>query len=382
MPAARGASQRARTSAVEMNRQIQVRPNIAPLNAELSLRDQERTSLADPLDRPPHFTTEQLALMNLPPDTRHPGRPLVPISADHDASESQPTPSSRTWREILENINSHPRPESGAPNLTTTILQQDHQRNLSASSHFRGEIDSCPHQPPTFTFVDGALDTGTQGGVMACDLAARLATNNPAEMASLQNARDLATAMQTAEHLIRSNRATSTRKSYDRKVDDWKRWCTKRGFEDSDTVTENKLFLYLISEVIPKGVQTGSKHKGAALSEEGLDGYIKPVIALYRVLPQVIPFSLIKEQVRGHRNSHPHPRGEAVQSLVKQVIAKRKEMQKEKGIDRAKDTAMAFGVIKELHSTTDMLLSKGDYISIRETIFQFAHEWTLCYQRR
>ena len=40
-------------------------------------------------------------------------------------------------------------------------------------------------------------------------------------------------------------------------------------------------------------------------------------------------------------------------------------MQKEKGIDRAKDTAIAFGVIKELQSTTDMLLSKGDYISMR-----------------
>lgn len=40
-------------------------------------------------------------------------------------------------------------------------------------------------------------------------------------------------------------------------------------------------------------------------------------------------------------------------------------MQKEKGIDRAKDSAMAFGVIQELQSTTDMLLSKGDYISMR-----------------
>jgi hypothetical protein len=40
-------------------------------------------------------------------------------------------------------------------------------------------------------------------------------------------------------------------------------------------------------------------------------------------------------------------------------------MQKEKGIDRAKDAAMAFGVIKELQSTTDILLSRGDYISMR-----------------
>jgi|SRR5579859_705433 len=79
----------------------------------------------------------------------------------------------------------------------------------------------------------------------------------------------------------------------------------------------------------------------------------------------MISFSIVQEQVRNRRNSHPHPRGEAVQSLVKQVVAKHKQMQKEKGIDRAKDTAMAFGVIKEVQSTTDMLLSKGDYISIR-----------------
>jgi len=40
-------------------------------------------------------------------------------------------------------------------------------------------------------------------------------------------------------------------------------------------------------------------------------------------------------------------------------------MQNEKGIDRAKDTAMAFGVIKELQATADLLLSKGDYVSMR-----------------
>src|SRR5579859_2051915 len=78
----------------------------------------------------------------------------------------------------------------------------------------------------------------------------------------------------------------------------------------------------------------------------------------------MISFSIVQEQVRSHRNSHPHPRGEAVQSLVKQVVAMRKQMRKEKGIDRAKDTAMAFGVIQELQCTTDKLLLKGDYISM------------------
>ena len=54
-----------------------------------------------------------------------------------------------------------------------------------------------------------------------------------------------------------------------------------------------------------------------------------------------------------------------MQSLVKQAVVNHKQMQKEKGIDRAKDIVMAFGVIKELESTTDMLLSNGDYISMR-----------------
>ncbi len=50
-------------------------------------------------------------------------------------------------------------------------------------------------------------------------------------------------------------------------------------------MTENKLFFYLSNEVIPNGVQTHGKRKGTALSESGLDGYIKPVVALYKVSP-------------------------------------------------------------------------------------------------
>jgi len=66
----------------------------------------------------------------------------------------------------------------------------------------------------------------------------------------------------------------------------------ERHFEDHDTLTENKLFLYLHSEIIPNGVQTYDKRKGAALSEEGLDGYIKPVVALYKVSPPLMTIVL------------------------------------------------------------------------------------------
>ena len=121
--------------------------------------------------------------------------------------------------------------------------------------------------------------------VMASDLTARLIINDNIKLNHLQNARDLAAATLSAEQLIQANRAASTRKSYNQKIERWKQWCAKRNFEDHDTVTENKLFLYLSNDVIPNGVQTHGKRKGAALSESGLDGYIKPVVALHKVFP-------------------------------------------------------------------------------------------------
>ena len=64
----------------------------------------------------------------------------------------------------------------------------------------------------------------------------------------------------------------------------------KRDFEDHDVVTKNKLFLYLNSEVIPNDMQTKGKRKGVALSEESLDGYIKFIVALYKVSPLIMLF--------------------------------------------------------------------------------------------
>jgi len=121
--------------------------------------------------------------------------------------------------------------------------------------------------------------------VMASDLVASLAPENEDgdELVNLRNARDLAQASYCAEQMIRANRADSTIKSYDQKIHQWKQWCADRKFDDYDTVTERKLFHYMNSEIIPAGVQTKGKRYGTALSESGLDGNIKPIIALYKV---------------------------------------------------------------------------------------------------
>src|SRR5947207_205972 len=121
--------------------------------------------------------------------------------------------------------------------------------------------------------------------VMASDLTVRLIVNDNIELINLLNAQGLAAETLSAEQLIRANRAASTRKSYNQKIERWKQWCATCNFEDHDTVTENKLFFYLSNDVIPNGVQTCGKRKGATLSEPGLDGYIKPVVALHKVFP-------------------------------------------------------------------------------------------------
>jgi hypothetical protein len=276
------------------SRRINAWRNTDALGAELHLREQQRASAVDPLDRPPLFTTEQLAIMNLRPDARHLGRPLAPMGHDNDDFDSPPQLPSRTLREIQADIESRPHVEqSSRPTLSAVVLERDHRDN-SAASCVRGEIDSCRHQAPMLTITnDARIQSESQYSIMASDLAAGcLTTEDSTKLTNLRNARDLAAATQSAEQLIRANRAASTRKSYDQKIERWKQWCMERHFEDHDTVTENKLFLYLHSEIIPNGVQTHGKRKGAALSEEGLDGYIKPVVALYKVPPPLMEIIL------------------------------------------------------------------------------------------
>lgn len=58
--------------------------------------------------------------------------------------------------------------------------------------------------------------------------------------------------------------------------------CEKRKFKDNIIVSDGKLLLWL-EEVIPQGNRSKSKNQGAILSEQGLEGYIKPIIELWEV---------------------------------------------------------------------------------------------------
>jgi hypothetical protein len=103
-----------------------------------------------------------------------------------------------------------------------------------------------------------------------------------------RNQADIASAISKAHFISQNNRPKSTKIAYNSKQKLWKEWCTGRGFDDLDTVSTGKLILWLQESIIPKGAQYKGAKRGAMLTESGLEGYVKPIIALYEVF---IPFS-------------------------------------------------------------------------------------------
>ena len=57
----------------------------------------------------------------------------------------------------------------------------------------------------------------------------------------------------------------------------------ERDFPDKNTVTEGKLVLWLTKVIVPNGNRGVGPNKGSMLSTSGLDGYVKPIIALWEV---------------------------------------------------------------------------------------------------
>ena len=102
-------------------------------------------------------------------------------------------------------------------------------------------------------------------------------------MTDVRNQAAIAEALTKANHMLQSNRAENTKKAYTPKKKLWTMWCQTRGFIDGDTVTEGKLCLWLQEEVFVNGSQAQGDRKGSMLSPQGVEGYIKPIIALYEV---------------------------------------------------------------------------------------------------
>lgn len=111
--------------------------------------------------------------------------------------------------------------------------------------------------------------------------------STPAEIEQMQidtqNQADIAAATYRARKTQHEHRPKGYKNAYISKQKLWNTWCTGRQFKDGNTVTDGKLLLYLEEEVISKGNRRKGKNEGQILSQQGMDGYIRPVVELWEV---------------------------------------------------------------------------------------------------
>jgi len=123
-----------------------------------------------------------------------------------------------------------------------------------------------------------------------------------------QGARALAQARET--------RPQNTNKSYEPKQKEWREFCTDKGFEDGELVHENKVVWFMNERVLPRSLRA-SRHKRENCTTA--DG--KPI-------PQTLSIGSIKAYVAAivdlwsfqktkGINTHPNPRGEALNGLLR-----------------------------------------------------------------
>ena len=94
---------------------------------------------------------------------------------------------------------------------------------------------------------------------------------------------DIASAISKTHFINQNNRLKSTKIVYNSKQKVWKNWYIGQEFANLDTVSAGKLILWLQESIIPNGAQYKGAKGGAMLTESDLEGYIKPIVALYEV---------------------------------------------------------------------------------------------------
>ncbi|KAE8251595.1 hypothetical protein A4X06_0g2613, partial [Tilletia controversa] len=131
---------------------------------------------------------------------------------------------------------------------------------------------------------------------------------------AVQNATDLAGAVNTAVQKKIESRPKGTSSSYDPKQKKWASFCAMRKFDDGTIVSEAKLLLWLQTVIVPTGNSRKKERKDAAdgtapaknasLAASTIETYVSGVLDLY------------KQQVSLGTNLHTNPRGGALTSYM------------------------------------------------------------------
>ena len=134
---------------------------------------------------------------------------------------------------------------------------------------------------------------------------------------------------------IREARPKNTHKIYKPKQKEFREWCERKQFRDQDTVTEDKLLLFVTTEVAGRPLRAKSfkVDKSVPLHQTRLNwtsvrSYVSAITDLYR------------EQKALGINCHPSPREDTVRQYLKTLQRRDTKRQKDQFADKGRDTLL------------------------------------------
>lgn len=156
----------------------------------------------------------------------------------------------------------------------------------------------------------------------------------PLERAAINNA-ELRANAQTVVEYIRSTWPKNTELAYGPKQEEFQQFCQLKQYRDGDTVTEDKLLLFLVDEVTSRPLRARSRKAAAEvplsetrLSWRSVRSYVTAITDLYRV-----------QKALG-MNSHPSPREDNAREYVKSLQRRDAGRDKANYADKGRDTLL------------------------------------------
>ncbi|KAL2137536.1 hypothetical protein VTI28DRAFT_9169 [Corynascus sepedonium] len=154
------------------------------------------------------------------------------------------------------------------------------------------------------------------------------------ERSAVNNA-ELRANAQNILSMIHEHRPKNTSMAYEPKQREFQDFCRRKQYEDGDTVTEDKLLLFLVEDVANRPLKTKSpKVDNEVLQEKtrlawrSVRSYITAITDLYRT-----------QKARG-MNTHPSPREDNAREYLKTLQRRDAQREKDNYADKGRDTLL------------------------------------------
>ena len=149
------------------------------------------------------------------------------------------------------------------------------------------------------------------------------------------NTAELHANAQTILSIIHDARPKTTSDTYEPKQDEFKAFCARKQYWDGNTVTEDKLLLFLVEDVANRPLRVKSRKADSRVPQDttrlawrSVRSYITAITDLYRT-----------QKALG-MNSHPSPRMDNVWNYIKSLQRKDHQRNKEPYTDKGRDTLL------------------------------------------